>query len=1020
MHSARKYSQRKRKFFILRCTRRVLQSIIKINGDKSDKGENDMAMAKKILLLGCFSILLLLCSLPKLCSAREYRDEDWIRTVYNEDNGLPTGEANAIVQTSDGYIWIGSYGGLIRYDGTEFLNFSAQKKLNSSSIRALYEGKDGKLYVGTNDKGVYLYVDGVFSHIGDVDGENSFYSVRSFAEISDGTVYVGTSSGLARIEDGKLIAVPDTQGKIIYDLTCDVQDRIWACADDGQILIVCGGTVCAEVDDSAWLKDECYCVLAAADGSVYLGSSTNEVACVELLDDQYGKDSFAGKRMSTGQLQTINRLYEDAEGRIWVLAGNGMGYLSEDGSVSIPSAMRNQASVSAVMQDYEGSLWTASTKMGVSYYSHGKYWNFNEAGGLDGVVVNAVLRCGEICYIGTDSGLVVLGPDFSREENELTKVTAGKRVRHITYGDDGTLWLCLYGDGLLRYGTKDGSTRLYTTRDGLLSNQVRQTLFLSDGTLAVAGTDGINLLKDGEAVKSYGGKELPYPFILCMYELKDGTLLAGSDGMGIYAIRGDKVEQFYREEGLESGVVMRMVQDPRSGEVWISAGDALYLWDSDGIRRVMFENGSGSVFDIFLVGEKLWLMKSNGPVVVDKNVLYEGEGEERELSKKCGLTGTLVANSWNDLSEDGNLWLCTNNGVSVIPTEDIPVNSTAPKGAVTRVTVDGEAIPVTEEIRLPASAKRITLNFAVMSYTLGEKSVEYRLEGFDEELVQSSFSDFSGISYTNLTGGDYVFRMTVFNEDGVKGSDCVIRIHKDYHFWELAWVKVMLVLVLIVLISGAFQMVYRMKIRSLKKRQAEYQSIIEQSLSTFANAIDAKDKDTNGHSGRVAVYAREIARRMKLSDSEQETVYYTALLHDIGKIGIPDSILKKSGKLTEEEWTVVRSHPVIGGEILREFTAIPGISDGAKYHHEFYNGKGYCEGLKGEEIPLQARIIAVADAFDAMCSTRYYHSGNTAAYAREEILRCSGTQFDPKAADCMIKMIDEGFMETYNCFMRKR
>lgn len=970
-----------------------------------------MAMARKILWLGWINMLLLLCSCPILCSAQEYRDEDWIRTVYNEDNGLPTGEANAIVQTSDGYIWIGSYGGLIRFDGVEFLNFSEQNELNSSSIRALYEGQDGRLYVGTNDMGVYVYEEGVFSHIDSLDGENSFYSVRSFAETSDGTVYTGTTSGLARIQDGEMAAVPGTQGKIIYDLTCDGMDSIWACADDGQVLIVRDGNVFTEIDDSAWLTDECYCVLAAADGRVYLGSSSDEVARVEMRDDRYGKDSFEGERMRTGQLQTINRLYEDTEGRIWVMAGNGMGYLSDDGSLSIPSAMRNQASVCAMIQDYEGSLWSASTKTGVSYYSHGKYWNFNEAGGLDGVVVNAVLHHGDTCYIGTDGGLIVVGSDFTREENQLTKAVAGKRVRHITYGDDGTLWLCLYGEGLLQYETKDGSSRLYTTQDGLLGDQVRQSLLLSDGTLAVAGTDGINLMKDGEVIKSYGEKELPYPFILCMYELEDGTLLAGSDGMGIYAIRGDTVEQFYREEGLESGVVMRMVQDPESGEIWISAGDDLYLWDNDGIHRMVFDSGSGSVFDIFLVGEKLWLMKSNGPVVVDKSALYESKGKGRKLSKECGLTGTLVANSWNDLSEDGSLWLCTNNGVSVIPTENIPVNTTAPKGTVTRVIVDGEVLPVSEEIELPASAKRITMNFAVMSYTLGEKSVEYRLEGFDEELIKSNFSDLSGISYTNLAGGDYVFRMTVFNEDGVKGSDCVLRIHKAYHFWERGWIMAMLMLALIMLISVVFQAVYRMKIRGLKKRQAEYRSIIEQSLSTFANAIDAKDKDTNGHSGRVAVYARELARRMKLPDSEQETVYYTALLHDIGKIGIPDSILKKNGKLTEEEWTVVRSHPIIGGEILREFTAIPGISDGVKYHHEFYNGKGYCEGLKGEEIPLRARIIAVADAFDAMCSTRYYHNGSTVAYAREEIIRCRGTQFDPKVADCMIKMIDDGFMD---------
>lgn len=215
----------------------------------------------------------------------------------------------------------------------------------------------------------------------------------------------------------------------------------------------------------------------------------------------------------------------------------------------------------------------------------------------------------------------------------------------------------------------------------------------------------------------------------------------------------------------------------------------------------------------------------------------------------------------------------------------------------------------------------------------------------------------------------------------------------------------------VVLAVLVFRIFYRIKMQGVKKRQTEYQSIIEQSLRTFANAIDAKDKDTNGHSLRVAVYSRELARRMKLPEEEQQRIYYAALLHDIGKIGIPDHILKKKGGLTQEEWEIIRSHPVIGANILKEFTAIPGIADGARYHHEFYNGKGYCEGLKGEEIPLVARIIAVADSFDAICSKRYYHDEQTLAFGRQEIARCRGTQFDPQVAVHMVDMIDDGFVK---------
>lgn len=200
----------------------------------------------------------------------------------------------------------------------------------------------------------------------------------------------------------------------------------------------------------------------------------------------------------------------------------------------------------------------------------------------------------------------------------------------------------------------------------------------------------------------------------------------------------------------------------------------------------------------------------------------------------------------------------------------------------------------------------------------------------------------------------------------------------------------------------------QVQMRELEKKKTAYQSILNQSLETFAHAIDAKDRDTNGHSIRVANYSREIARRMKLSEEDQEKLYYAAMLHDIGKIGIPDSILKKPGKLTEEEVTVIRSHPSIGGEILQDFTAIQGISDGARYHHERYDGGGYNEGLKGDQIPLFARIICVADCYDTMSSKRVYKELRDEEYILKELEECSGKQFDPEIVPYMIDMIKDG------------
>ncbi len=193
--------------------------------------------------------------------------------------------------------------------------------------------------------------------------------------------------------------------------------------------------------------------------------------------------------------------------------------------------------------------------------------------------------------------------------------------------------------------------------------------------------------------------------------------------------------------------------------------------------------------------------------------------------------------------------------------------------------------------------------------------------------------------------------------------------------------------------------------RRIRARYRMWRSVTEQSMLTIAKTIDAKDEYTSGHSYRVAVISRLLAQKAGLSRSEQENIFYMGLLHDIGKIGIPDNILNKNGRLNDEEWDQVKLHPAIGGDILKDITAIPDIECGARYHHEKWDGTGYGEGKKGEEIPLVARIICVADAYDAMSTKRCYRDEFDSEYIINELTRCAGTQFDPKLVPYMIELI---------------
>jgi HD-GYP domain-containing protein (c-di-GMP phosphodiesterase class II) len=178
-------------------------------------------------------------------------------------------------------------------------------------------------------------------------------------------------------------------------------------------------------------------------------------------------------------------------------------------------------------------------------------------------------------------------------------------------------------------------------------------------------------------------------------------------------------------------------------------------------------------------------------------------------------------------------------------------------------------------------------------------------------------------------------------------------------------------------------------------------------VQTLAEAIDAKDTYTNGHSSRVAAYSKEIARRLGFPEAEQNEIYMMGLLHDVGKIGVPDAVINKPGKLTDDEFRQIRNHPATGGRILANIEDMPKLVTGARWHHERYDGTGYPDGLKGENIPMEARIIAVADAYDAMTSNRSYRRGMDQDKVREQIESGKGSQFDPRLADIMIEMIDE-------------
>lgn len=283
---------------------------------------------------------------------------------------------------------------------------------------------------------------------------------------------------------------------------------------------------------------------------------------------------------------------------------------------------------------------------------------------------------------------------------------------------------------------------------------------------------------------------------------------------------------------------------------------------------------------------------------------------------------------------------------------------------------------------------------------------DYSLDGC--HLLFTPNDDISKI----LVGEDRGFGGVFYATDYLPPVSCTITGYFEIHADEMPIYQFVVFLMIAWIICLAVGIFVKLKTRQYEKLVEREAAIVEQTMSTITNFIDAKDPYTRGHSIRVALYSQEIAKRLKMKDEDIRNLYYITLMHDCGKIGIPDSILKKPGKLTDEEFETIKQHTTMGNQILEKFTAIDGIREGAHYHHERYDGNGYPEGLKGVEIPLFARIICVADSYDAMSSTRCYRTALTEEVIREELINNSGKQFDPNLVPVMLDMLSDGFVQT--------
>ena len=975
----------------------------------------------------------LICALaPSALASDELKVDPTGRTigysavVYDNTNGLPTSEANCIAETSEGFIWIGGYSGLICYDGANFERYDSTTGI--ASVVSLFVDSGDRLWIGTNDSGIGCLYRGELQMWTKHDGLGAD-SVRAITE-KDGRIYIATTQGISYIEEADMsihrIDEPRLNEEYIRDLKLGA-GFLYGVTMDGEVFMMDESGIKAYFKDGDLGIEGIRTVLPDRDnpGNVWFGGK-NEVIV-------YGKLSFNGLDVIEETTTTLNFInsVQYIGGYLWVCADNGVGYV-KDGEFMPFGNIGVYNSVEHVMADYQGNLWLTSSQQGVLKLVPNRFKDvFAEYFIPEEVVYSTCMYDGKL-FIGTkSSGLLILQDGYLLDEAPLESAVSasgeeladfdllnsldGTKIRSIIRDSKGILWISTFGDTALTAYDGKGIVR-YTEADGLPSNRVRTVCERADGSILVACTGGVAVIENGKVTKSYGEEDGLYNIeILTVCETESGEILAGSDGGGIYVISDNGVECIDTDSGLKSDVVMRIKKDRFRDLYWIVTSNSLAYMNGDHKITTIAKFPYSNNFDLYENSRgEVWVLSSNGVYVLSVDELIRnGEIKPQFYNRFNGLPVIATANSYSELDDDGTLYISGTTGVAEVNIEKEFDSVENVKFSVPYITADGTTIYPDSDgtFTVPSNCSKLTVYGFVFNYSLVNPTVHYRLDGFDKSENAVLRSDLKPVDYTNLPGGEYSFVMELRDSLGNSGGIESFRIVKELKIREMMWYQILQVVLLIAAVVAVSFIYFRRKAKAYEKRNEEQKTFIREMIEAFAKTIDMKDKYTNGHSGRVAKYTAMLAKELGYDDETVDKFYNIALLHDIGKIGIPEEVLNKPGKLTDEEYKIIQSHSQLGYNVLKDISIMPELATGAGCHHERPDGKGYPRGLKLEEIPRVAQIIAVADTFDAMYSTRPYRKRMNFDKVVSVIKEVSGTQLTPDVVDAFLRLAERGVLK---------
>ncbi len=1009
----------------------------------------DDKMKKRYLLLSLAYLILLSVSFV-------FGQEAYAASYMSNKTEIPVdlevSGAEALCQTEDGYVWIAQYSGLTRYDSKEFVTYKSfeydGREYPVINVRAL-ASEGNTLYIATSEH-IYVYKDYHFEPlVMDPGVVNDI-----ILDAGNDLLYISTQDNGGIIYDiagGTKTTIAGTEGKYVRDIALDIA----------------GGNYYYQIDKGVCDKSGREILLNSRLLEIYSYGTTLYMVEDSGIVHRYNMEK--GRMLSDLTIpDQVNKMLYSEKDQILFAACEKSGIYCIDLNapepvITLAGNLENRSQLVDLMIDYEGNLWVASHYIGASgvtiitknalselLYDDPIWQSLNAPPAFDRNVY-AVERYGDILYIV--SAARIYRYDLNRNEilpdniimQTIDKYADAKTREGKAQGDSNftfayapkdveifkdKVYFAVSSIGLVEYDPKSEEVVIYDSDyiashhgklvddpDLTLTNTIRSMRSFDD-YLALGYTRGLMRFDGTEfSVMNIGTN------VLYINKTKDGRILFDRT-QGLFVVDNDftTATEIPTEKGI-TGNRLKFLVD----------GDNLYYTLNSRLFRLNTRSGNG-------VSEEIAIPYIKGSIVELAKIRYGDKAGEPEYKYIIGsqtqlyiadsLDGDrltdyesydstnglqpIIANTSGYYDEaEQRYYLQSTNGIFVYDfnlTRDVPPPA---KIVVSSVDLDGVQY-YGESINLGKDVYRVAFNLSILGFRPNNgHTIYYKLDGVDDDYTVAS-DDNRSEYYTNLAGGSYDFHVYVTDEYGQVSNPVQIHLEKEKKVNEQWWFWAVLAAIAIAAVYLASSVYVRMKTRQSLKRQLEYKNITLESIQAIARTIDAKDEYTNGHSIRVGFYSKVIAENMGMSSDEVDNIYYIALLHDIGKIAIPDSILNKPGRLTDEEYDVMKSHTTRGAGILKGISTIPQIMEGARSHHEKYDGSGYPEGIKGEDIPLVARIIGCADCFDAMASKRVYKAPFSVDVITNEFKRCAGTQFDPKICKVVIDLIESGKLQPYS------